>query len=151
MRWWKNSPWLSTPVIIRPTPSCSSTRMPNVSQPKESLLSTMTNCPSSRNACRNLHQLEVCQLLQCKDQLVYPEGLNRGLEPVLISLSGALVQGVNTIGEPSHKHLFLPVDLPQFTLGTTHLGTQLPAQYLHQLPFLKSLWNIPPRQIAILA
>ena len=84
---------------------------------KEGHLSTMTDQAPSRNACRHLCQLRVHQLLQCRDQLVYPEGLNRGLELALISLKASLAQGVNMLGTPAHEPSFLPVDLSQLTPG----------------------------------
>ena len=84
----------------------------HVPLPKEGHLSAMINAMPSRNTWGHLCQQEVCWLLQCEDWVVYPEGLNGGLEPVLTSLSAALVQGVNMLGEPAHKPSFLPVDLP---------------------------------------
>ena len=51
----------------------------HVPLPKEGHLSTVINGMPSRNACRCLHQQEVCKLLQYGDQLVYPEGLNGDL------------------------------------------------------------------------
>ena len=48
----------------------------------EGHLSTMVDGVPCRSACRHLCQLKVCQLLQCGDQVVYPEGLNGGLELV---------------------------------------------------------------------
>ena len=108
----KNLPCSSTLAIIGPMLLCSLMRMP-----KEGHLSAMSDGASSRNTCRHLCQLEMHQLLQCGDQVVYPKGLNGGLEPVLISLSGALVQGMNTLGEPAHEPSFLSVDFSWFTLG----------------------------------
>ena len=49
---------------------------------KEGHLSAMIDGMPSKSVCRHLHQLEVCKLLQYGDQVVYPEGLNGGLEPV---------------------------------------------------------------------
>ena len=37
------------------------------------------------NACGWLSHLEVCKLLQCEDQVVCPEGLNGGLEPLWLT------------------------------------------------------------------
>ena len=48
----------------------------------EGHLSAMVDGVPCQSTCRHLHQLEVHQLLQCGDQLVYPERLNGGLEPV---------------------------------------------------------------------
>ena len=81
--------------------------------PKEGHHSAMIDGAPIRSMCGCLCQLEVCQLLHYGDQVVYPKGLNGGLEPVLTSLSGALVQGKNMLGEPS----FLLVDLSWITLG----------------------------------
>ena len=83
---------------------------------KKGHLSTMTDGVPSRNTCGHLCQLEVCQLLQCGDQVVYPEGLNGGLKPVLTFLT-ASPQGMNMLGTPTHKPSFLPVDLSCITLG----------------------------------
>ena len=84
---------------------------------KEGHLSTMIDGVPSRSMCGHLHQLDICQLLQCGDQVVYPERLNGGLDPVLTSLTGSLVQGVNMLGAPAHESSFLLVDLSQVTLG----------------------------------
>ena len=48
---------------------------------------------------------------------MYPEGLNRGLEPVLTSLTESLAQGIIVLGTPTCKPSFLPVDLSWVTLG----------------------------------
>ena len=52
----------------------------HVPLPMEGHLSTMINGALSRNAWWCLCQLEVHQLLQWEDQVVYPEGLNGGPE-----------------------------------------------------------------------
>ena len=52
-----------------------------------------------------------------EDQVLYPEGLNGGLEPVLTSLSEALAHNVSMFGRPTHEPTFLPVDLSQVTPG----------------------------------
>ena len=84
----------------------------HVPLPKEGHLGAMIDGMPSRNMCGHLHKLEVCQLLQCEGRVVYPKGLNGGQEPVLTSLSGALVQGMNMFGELAHEPSFLSVDLP---------------------------------------
>ena len=48
----------------------------------EGYLSAMSDGMPSKSMCRHLCQLKVCKLLQYCDQVVYPEGLNGGLEPV---------------------------------------------------------------------
>ena len=45
----------------------------------EGHVSVMIDGTPSMSACGCLSQLEVCRLLQCGDQLVYPEGINGGL------------------------------------------------------------------------
>ena len=77
----------------------------------EGHLSTMVDEAPCRNMCGCLHQLEVCKLLQCGDQVVYPKGLNGGLEPVQTSLSGSLIWGMDMLGKPTCKPSFLLVDL----------------------------------------
>ena len=70
----------------------------------------------SRSICGHLHQLEVCKLLQYGDQVVYPEGLNGGLEPLQPSLLGPLWV-LDALGKPACEPSFLLVDLSQVTLG----------------------------------
>ena len=83
----------------------------------EGHLSPMDDGAPCRSACKHLCQLEVCKLLQCGDQVVYPKGLNRGLELVQTSLSGSLIQGMDMLGKPAHEPSFLLMDLSQVTLG----------------------------------
>ena len=44
----------------------------------EGHISPMIDRAPSRSACGHLCQLEVHKLLQCRNQVVYPEGLNGG-------------------------------------------------------------------------
>ena len=83
---------------------------------KEGHLSTMIDGMPSRSACGHLCQLEVCKLLQYGDQVVYPEGLNGGLELVQTSLSAPLLQGQDVLGSSICEPSFLLVDLSQVTL-----------------------------------
>ena len=62
-----------------------------------------------RKECRCLCQLEVHLLLQSGCQVVYPEGLNRALELVAMSLTESLAHGTNILDEST----FLLVDLSQ--------------------------------------
>ena len=48
--------------------------------------SVMVGGAPSRSACGHLSQLEVCQHLQWGGEVVYPKGLNGGLEPLWVSL-----------------------------------------------------------------
>ena len=75
--------------------------------PGEGHLSAMVEGTPSRNACGHLCQLEVHLLLQSGCQVVYPEGLNRALELVIMSSTESLAYGVNVLDEST----FLPVDL----------------------------------------
>ena len=69
----------------------------------EGHLSAMIDGMPSRSMCRLLCQLEVNKLLQYGDQVVYPEGLNRGLGLVQILLSEPLLQGWDVLGDSTHK------------------------------------------------
>ena len=93
---------------------------------KEGYLSVMISGTPSRNMCGCLCQLEVCQLLQCGDQVMYPKGLNGGLEPVLTSLTASLAQGMNMLGAPTCEPSFLPVDPSEVTLGDHALKASAP-------------------------
>ena len=77
----------------------------------------MVNGVPCRSMCGHLCQLEVCKLLHCGDQVVYPKGLNVGLELVQILLSRSLIWGMDILGKPTHKPSFLLVDLSWVTLG----------------------------------
>ena len=70
-----------------------------------------------RRACRWLCQLEICRLLQCRDQVVYPEGVNGGLGAGWTSLSELPIWSMDTLGKPIHEPSFLLVDLSWITLG----------------------------------
>ena len=49
-------------------------------------LSILVDSAPSRSACRCLSHLEVHKLLQFGNEVVYPEGLNGGLEPLWVPL-----------------------------------------------------------------
>ena len=80
-------------------------------------ISTMIDGVSSRSTCRHLHQLEVHKLLQCKDQVACPKGLNEGLEPVLFSLPKLPIWDKDILGRPVCEPLLLQVDLSHALLG----------------------------------
>ena len=113
----------------------------HVPLPKEGHLSGMTEEASSRIACRHLCQLEVCLLLQVGCQVVYLEGLNGGLEPVVTSLPESLTHGVNMLNDPT----FLPVDLSQFMAGNCALEASAPHQTLTQSSPTHLIMEHPPR------
>ena len=56
--------------------------------------------------------------------MVYPEGLNGGLELVITSLPELLAHGISMLNEPT----FLQVDLSQFTAGNCALEASAPAE-----------------------
>ena len=85
----------------------------HVPLPKEGHLSAMINGVPSRNTCGCLHQLGVHQVLWWEYQVVYPEGLNRGLELVVTSQPESLAHGMSMLNEPA----FLLVDLPKAMSG----------------------------------
>ena len=96
----------------------------------EGCLSTMVDGMPCRSVCGHLCQLEVHKLLQCGDWVVYPEGLNGGLEPVQTLLSGSLIWGMDMLDEPTCKPSFLLVDLSQVTLGDHMPNSPAPCRTL---------------------
>ena len=79
--------------------------------PIEDHLSVVMEGNTSNVPCRNICQLEVCQLLGSGSQVVYLEGLNRCQVPVITSLPESLSNGMTMLeGEST----FLQVDLSQF-------------------------------------
>ena len=106
MRWQRNSPcsstygdnWAYTFVQLNEDAQ-------HVPLSNEGHLSAMVNGAPCRNACGHLCQLEVHKLLQCGDQVVYPKGLNRGLQPVQTLLSGSLIWAWICLGNsPMNLH-----------------------------------------------
>ena len=75
-------------------------------------ISVMIDGTPSKCACRCLSQLEVCQLLQSETQVVYPEGLNGCLVPIVTSLPASLAHGSNALND---EPTLLQVDFSQFT------------------------------------
>ena len=82
----------------------------------EGHISAMIDGIPSRSTCGCLSQLQVCKLLQCGDQVVYPKGLNGGLEPEWFSLPEPPVLDMDTLGRPAHKPSSLKVDLSNIKL-----------------------------------
>ena len=118
---------------------------------KEGHLSAMIDGTPSRSTCRHLHQLEVHKLLQYGGQVVYPEGLNGGLEPVQTSLSGMLLWGQDVLDDSTHDPSFLLVDLSWVTPEDHMLKAPAPWQSPDTIfPFPSchgtSTWNRKPHQ-----
>ena len=79
-------------VLVRHLASAHATHYtPHVPLSTKGHISAMIDGVPNRSACRHLCQLEVHKLLQYGDQVVYPEGLNEGLEPVQTLLLGPLL------------------------------------------------------------
>ena len=79
---------------------------------------TVDGAPS-RNAYGYLSCHEVCILLQCASEVVYPEGPNGGFELTLVPLPKQLVWDAEISNEPAT----LKVNLPRPTCGDTTMAT----------------------------
>ena len=77
----------------------------------EGHISTLIDGVPSRSTCGHLSQLEVHKLLQCGDQVVYPKGLNGGLELKWFSLPEPPVWDMDALGRLPHEPSPLKVDL----------------------------------------
>ena len=81
----------------------------HVSLPKEGHLGILPQRGAEATPCRQISQLEVCQLLIAGPQVTYPIGLNRYEEPIITSLPEPLASGTNlTTGGP----VYLEIDIP---------------------------------------
>ena len=78
--------------------------------PKEGHLGILPQRGVEMTPCRQISQLEVCQLLISRLQVAYPVGLNGCEEPIITSLLESLANGISlTRG----KSLYLDIDIPQ--------------------------------------
>ena len=68
--------------------------------------------------CRQISQLEVCQLLISGLQVTYPIGLNGCEEAIITSLPGSLANGISLTGG---KSVYLEIDIPQSLAGEPDL------------------------------
>ena len=77
--------------------------------PKEGHLGILPQRGAEVTPCRQISQLEVCQLLIAGPQVIYPIGLNRCEEPIITSLLEPLANGISlTRGKP----IYLEIDIP---------------------------------------
>ena len=76
-------------------------------------ISTMKDGAPSRSACRHLSHLEVHKLPQCGVEVVYPEGLNGGLELLWVTLPKPPIWDSDSHAESAHKPALLQVNLPR--------------------------------------
>ena len=97
-------------------------------------LIAMINGTPSRSTCGHLSHLDVCKLLQCGVEVVYPEGLNRGLEPLQVSLPKLPIwdwdSHVESACEPTILQVNLPRIIPQWSLApmsSPHSVTECPS------------------------
>ena len=77
----------------------------------EGHMSAMIYFMPSINACGYLSQLEVHKLLQCGDQVVFPGGLNGGLESMWFTFPELPVWNTATPSQPTCEPLLLQVNL----------------------------------------
>ena len=81
----------------------------------------LTGAPADAFTCH-----EVCKLLQCGSEVVYPERLNGGLEPIWVSLPTQSVRDAESTNEPA----MLQINLP----STTHRGMTTSASQQSSMP-----------------
>ena len=67
-----------------------------------------------------ISQLEVCQLLSARPQVIYPVGLNRGNQSVTINLPELLHSGSSIT---TNDHSYLRIDIPLLTSEETECTT----------------------------
>ena len=82
----------------------------HVQLPKEGRLGILPQTGAEMTPCRQISQLEVCQLLISSLQVAYPIGLNGCEEPIITSLPESLANGISlTRG----KSIYLEIDILQ--------------------------------------
>ena len=89
-------------------------------------ISIMVGGALSRRACRCLSCLEVCKLLQCGNEVVYPEGLNGGFKLIWVPLPKQLVWDAESTNEPA----MLQINNP----STTHRHVTMAASQWSSMP-----------------
>ena len=78
--------------------------------PKEGHLDILPQKRAEMTPCRQISQLEVCQLLILGLQVTYPIGLNGYEEPIITSLLESLANGISLTGG---KSIYLEIDILQ--------------------------------------
>ena len=79
----------------------------------------MVDGAPSRSARGCLSCLEICKLLQCGREVVYPEGLNGGFKLIQVLLPKQLVWDVESTDKPA----MLQINLPSITHGDATMAT----------------------------
>ena len=110
--------------------------------PKEGHLSISIDGGTNSAACRQISQLDVCQLLNLDSQVNYLVGLNECEMPVIMSLPEALAKGMILLwGKP----IYLLVDILQSTAKRKE--SKAPSPGSHSIPILTtSPIRAPPTQ-----
>ena len=80
---------------------------------REGHLGILPEGGTSSAACKQVRQLEVCQLLSSHSQVIYPVGLNGCEIPMVTSLPKSLANGANLLGG---KPIYIKVDILQSTM-----------------------------------
>ena len=81
----------------------------HVPLPKDKHLGILPQGEAERTSCGWISQLDVCQLLSAGPQVVYPTGLNRHREPIIITLPEPLSSSMSVIAS---EHPYLEIDIP---------------------------------------
>ena len=81
----------------------------------------------AESLCGHISQLEVCQLLSARPQVVYPLGLNRGNQSVTIELPGLLHSGSSVTTD---EHPYIKIAIPSPTPEEQD-GANLPLGGVH--------------------
>ena len=77
--------------------------------PKDKHLGILPQGKVEETLCRQISQLQVCQLLAASPQVIYPIGLNGHDEPIITTLPEPLDSGISLI---TSKHIYLGIDIP---------------------------------------
>ena len=89
----------------------------------------MTDGIPSMNACSCLNQLQVWKLLQCRDQVVCPKGLNGGLKALLFDFKELPLWNTGTADESTWDPPLIEVDLSSVEPEATNI-TPVPPLFL---------------------
>ena len=77
--------------------------------PKDKHLGILPQGKVEETSCGQISQLDICQLLSTRPQVVYPTDLNRQDEPVITTLLELLSSGISITAS---KHLYLEINIP---------------------------------------
>ena len=96
-------------------------------------LSILVDSAPGRSACRCLSHLEVCKLLQFGSKVVYPEGLNGGLEPLWFPLLKQSIWDAESTSKPAILEVNLPRTTPGDKLIVAPQWSSMPISTLHSI------------------